>query len=192
MNNSIQPRKLHSTTKAEGDWLCLEEISFIDREGRCRTWETATRRGERGAVYMITLLQPSGRYVFVKQYRPSPNAEVLEFPAGLIEPDEEPADTAVRELQEETGYRGTLKWLANPSLSSPGMTGEKVYLALMDVDEENQRNIDPTQNCDEGEHIEVFIKSSNEIEAFLENCERKDVKLDSRLAAYFLSQGFRW
>ena len=192
MNDKNQPRRLHSTTIAQGDWLRLEEVSFVDQEGHNRTWETSTRLGERGAVYMVTQLRPSDRYVFVKQYRPSPNAEVLEFPAGLIDPDEDPADTAVRELQEETGYRGTLKWLANPSLSSPGMTGEKVYLVMMDVDEEHQANIDPNQDCDEGEHIEVLIKSPEEIEAFLKECETAGIQLDSRLAAYFLAQGLRW
>lgn len=42
--------------------------------------------------------------VFVSQYRPTVEREVIEFPAGAVEKGEEPAAAAMRELEEETGY----------------------------------------------------------------------------------------
>ncbi len=48
---------------------------------------------------------PDGRLVLVEQYRHGAGAVTLELAAGDIDPGEEPAATAVRELREETGYR---------------------------------------------------------------------------------------
>lgn len=45
------------------------------------------------------------RVVLVRQWRFGIGAETLEIPGGMVEPGEEPADAAARELLEETGYR---------------------------------------------------------------------------------------
>jgi ADP-ribose pyrophosphatase len=44
----------------------------------------------------------------VEQYRPAVEDTVLELPAGTIEPGEDAAECALRELLEETGYRATI------------------------------------------------------------------------------------
>ena len=78
------------------------------------------RANNQGAVLMIPVLRPSGRLVILRQYRPPLDAYVLEFPAGLIDPGESGATTAVRELLEETGYTGELRWIGQPASSSAG------------------------------------------------------------------------
>ena len=40
---------------------------------------------------MIPRLKPSGDLILVRQFRPPVGANAIEFPAGLIEPDEDPA-----------------------------------------------------------------------------------------------------
>src|SRR5271165_6107479 len=45
------------------------------------------------------------RVVLVRQYKHGIGREVLELPAGAIDPGETPIDCARRELEEETGYR---------------------------------------------------------------------------------------
>jgi ADP-ribose pyrophosphatase len=52
----------------------------------------------------IVALTSDGRIPIVHQYRPAIEAFTWELPAGLIEPGEEPAEAAKRELLEETGY----------------------------------------------------------------------------------------
>lgn len=52
----------------------------------------------------IVALTPDGRFPLVRQYRPALEAFTLELPAGLAEPDEDPAEGCRRELLEETGY----------------------------------------------------------------------------------------
>jgi len=56
-----------------------------------------------GAVMIIPVLD-SGELVMERQYRYALRRHCLEFPAGKIDPGEEPLATGRRELLEETGY----------------------------------------------------------------------------------------
>jgi ADP-ribose pyrophosphatase len=56
-----------------------------------------------GAVMIIPEL-PDGRLVVERQFRYPLNRVFTEFPAGKIDPGEDPLMTAQRELREETGY----------------------------------------------------------------------------------------
>jgi ADP-ribose pyrophosphatase len=56
-----------------------------------------------GAVAIVPLLD-SGELLMERQYRYALGRELLELPAGKIDPGEAPIDTARRELREETGY----------------------------------------------------------------------------------------
>jgi len=63
------------------------------------------------------------RLLFVDQYRHGVGRTSLEFPAGMLEPDEDPAEAAGRELQEETGFKAASlreigSWAADPSRQS--------------------------------------------------------------------------
>jgi ADP-ribose pyrophosphatase len=53
------------------------------------------------AVLAIT---PDRRVLLVRQYRPAIERFSLELPAGMVDPNEDPLETAKRELLEETGY----------------------------------------------------------------------------------------
>jgi ADP-ribose pyrophosphatase len=57
----------------------------------------------------ILALTPHNTVLLVQQFRPGPEAILLELPGGAIDPGEEPAQAAARELLEETGYRGEIE-----------------------------------------------------------------------------------
>jgi ADP-ribose pyrophosphatase len=58
------------------------------------------------ADYVHVLAQiPDGRIPIVRQYRPCVEDFTWEFPAGTLDPGEQPAAAAVREVLEETGLR---------------------------------------------------------------------------------------
>lgn len=58
----------------------------------------------RNAVAVLPLL-PDGDVVLVRQYRPAIRRTLLEIPAGLLDENEDEEAAAIRECEEETGYR---------------------------------------------------------------------------------------
>ncbi len=82
-----------------------------------------------GAVAVVPVLE-DGNVLLVRQYRYATGGWLLEVPAGTLDPGEKPDAAAVRETEEETGYRpGELKplgWV----WTTPGFTDEKIWLYL--------------------------------------------------------------
>ncbi len=71
-----------------------------------------------------------GRLMFVRQLRYPLGKEVLELPAGKLDPGEDPARAAARELEEETGWRaGKVEKLVS-ILTTPGFSDEVLHLYL--------------------------------------------------------------
>jgi ADP-ribose pyrophosphatase len=82
-----------------------------------------------GAVAIVAL-DPAGHVLLVRQYRLAADRVMLEIPAGTLNAGEDPAECAVRELQEETGYRpGKLESLGGIFVA-PGYTTEYIHLYL--------------------------------------------------------------
>lgn len=67
-------------------------------------------RESRGFV-VIFALTPERRVVLTRQYKHGIGRELLELPAGAIDPGEEPLQTAQREFLEETGYSGDMQYV---------------------------------------------------------------------------------
>ena len=85
-----------------------------------------------GAVVILPLLD-DGRICFVRNYRVAVEQTLIELPAGTLEPDEDPAETALRELAEETGYRaGRIEHLLTFCMS-PGILDEQMHLYLAEA-----------------------------------------------------------
>lgn len=80
-----------------------------------------------GAVGIIAV--EDQKVLLVRQFRYAIAQETLEIPAGKLDPQESPLDCAVRELREETGYRGTMEHLST-FYTTPGFTDEIMHLFL--------------------------------------------------------------
>jgi ADP-ribose pyrophosphatase len=83
----------------------------------------------RGAVAIVAI-DKDGCVVLVRQYRSGVAQELLEIPAGSLEDGEDVTACAMRELEEETGYRA-MQW--DPLgyfYSCPGFCTEKMHLFL--------------------------------------------------------------
>jgi ADP-ribose pyrophosphatase len=82
-----------------------------------------------GAAVILPVL-PDGRIVFERNYRYPVEQTLLELPAGTLDPPEDPATCAHRELAEETGYRaGRLEPLLS-FYSTPGVSDEVMHAFL--------------------------------------------------------------
>lgn len=80
-----------------------------------------------GAVTILPLLDPE-TVVMIRNYRFSVGAELLELPAGTLEPPEPPAECAARELEEETGYLAAHIERLCEFCTSPGFTDERMHV----------------------------------------------------------------
>ncbi len=110
----------------------------------------------KGAVAIVAIT-PENKVVLVRQYRKAIEKELWEIPAGKIEIGENPKDTAIRELKEETGYSaGNIK-LLHKFYTSAGFSNQKIYIFLA-------QNLTPgEQNFDEDEFIKTEEFSLDEV-----------------------------
>ena len=75
----------------------------------------------------IVPVDAENNVLLVRQYRHPAKIDLLEIPAGIIEPGEEPEVAALRELQEEVGYTSRNLRLIFGFWTSPGFTDEYIY-----------------------------------------------------------------
>jgi len=108
----------------------------------------------------------AGPLVMIRQFRFGTWQSTLEIPGGVVEPGELPADTAARELEEETGYRPAkllpLGWV-HPN---PAFLGNKChcFLALGCARAHGGRP-------DTGEDIQVELRERSEIPGLIRSGE---------------------
>lgn len=85
-----------------------------------------------GVGIVAILHKPSGPELLLqKQFRPPVDKAVIEIPAGLVDAGESAAESAVRELREETGYHGEVSEVS--PIMFNGMSAEELigYGALI-------------------------------------------------------------
>ena len=173
---------------ASGRFLSLEEITFVNDEGRTVKWEAAQRTGGAQAVSIFTLKEYPGegwKFVFVRQFRAPVGRYCVENPAGIVEPGESVEEAAKRELLEETGYHGRIVYVGFPTESSAGMTGELVTPVVAVVDD-TPENSAPRQDLDESESIEVIEVPSREIDDRIEEMRAAGDCISGRLMSFII------
>jgi len=147
----------------------------IVRDG---TWEYVERCG--GVQAVVILAEHDGKVVLIEQVRvPLGHRKCLELPAGLVG-DEDPnatvEGTAVKELEEETGFTADRIEVIGQFYSSPGMVAEGFTL----VRAHGLRRIGEGGGT-EHEQIEVHLVSRAEIPAFVERKRAEGVAIDVKL-----------
>jgi|SRR5690625_301827 len=125
-----------------------------------------------GAVAIIGITEENNNIVFVEQYRKPLERSLIEIPAGKLEPNEPPEITALRELEEETGYTTEKLEYVTSFYTSPGFADELIHLYYTD---QLIRLKEPVA-LDEDEFIEVRYLSLEEAEECVINQEIYDAK----------------
>ncbi|HLQ72563.1 MAG TPA: NUDIX hydrolase [Bacillota bacterium] len=82
-----------------------------------------------GAVAIIPIT-PDNKIVLVRQYRKPLEKTIVEIPAGKIEQKERPELTAIRELEEETGYTTNELSFVTSFYTSPGFADELMHIYM--------------------------------------------------------------
>lgn len=102
-----------------------------------------------GGVGVIAITEEDN-IVLVKQYRKALDKNILEIPAGKLEINEEPKETARRELEEETGYTAGKISYYTEFYPTPGYCTEKIHLFVAEDLSLGK------QSLDENEFLEVI------------------------------------
>lgn len=101
---------------------------------------------EKGGAVAIVPVQENGNVVMVRQYRIAVDEELLEIPAGLMDPGEDdPLETAKRELREETGYTAD-EWVKLTEFyPTAGFCNEYIHIFLAKGLTPGETDFDPTE-----------------------------------------------
>ncbi|KAF8236466.1 hypothetical protein L208DRAFT_1251613 [Tricholoma matsutake] len=154
------PRVLSSTelSVADAKWVTLKKIKYLDEQGKERLWECAERKtrkssGVDGVAVLALLRSETNAFpvstVVIEQYRPP----IDKFVIGLVDDNETPEDAAIRELEEETGYKADEVVESSPVIvSDPGMTNANMKLVVLNVVLPDQLET-PSQQLQPGEFI---------------------------------------
>ena len=143
-------------------------------------WEYVSRTGSTNAV--VILAEYDGKVILIEQYRVPVGSRCLELPAGLVGDEDEHAtveDTAIKELEEETGFTCERVERLGEFHSSPGMVAESFTL----VRAHGVRRIGEGGGT-EHEAIDVYLVARAEIPAFIEQRRAAGSAVDVKLLLF--------
>ncbi|KAF2201337.1 hypothetical protein GQ43DRAFT_440670 [Delitschia confertaspora ATCC 74209] len=190
MANDPKVTSVEPLPASEAKWIEFQKISWTDQTGKPRIWESASRktRGKSGvdAVAISTIIRHPSRppsTIIILQYRPPVAAVCVEFPAGLVDEKESCEDASLRELHEETGYRGKMKFISPTIVSDPGMSTANMQLATIEVELKEGDPV-PEQALDDGEFIERVVVPIEELYERLMQYSEEGKLVDARLFHY--------
>ena len=157
----FEVNRLRLPNNAEGEWECI--------------------RHPGGALAVPVTAE--GKLILLRQYRFAVQGRLLEFPAGTVEPNEEPFETIKREIEEETGYRAH-KWeKLGQFFLAPGYSDEVIYAFLA----QDLELLDKPPSQDIDEDLETVLMTPQELEQAILSGEAVDAK---SISSFLLARPF--
>ena len=166
VNINLREKKISSEMKFQGKVVKVRSDDVQLSDGKLGFREVVEHPG--GVV--IVPLTDDDKIILVKQWRYPINQELIELPAGKLEPGEDPYNSAMRELREETGYVTEKLDSLGYIFSTPGFCNEKLYIYRA----KNLKFVGT--DLDEGEIIEPFIIDLKEAFSLIKAGKINDAK----------------
>jgi ADP-ribose pyrophosphatase len=166
ISKKLKETKISSEEIFKGEIIKLNFDRVKLPDGKITTREKVSHPG----AVAIVPLDKNGNIYFVKQFRYPVNKVLLEIPAGKIDRNENPLNSAKRELREEIGAAGGRLIHLTTFYSSPGFCNEimHIYLAMDFIKKEN--------NLEADEFLEVIELRIEDALAYIKSGKIKDAK----------------
>ena len=173
---NLQEKKLKSKTVYSGKIVKLEIDEIELPDGKISYRECVRHSG--GAA---VLLLKDEKILLVKQFRYLYGQPIYEIPAGKLNEGEDPKIAAVRELEEETGFKAELSHLLD-IYPTPGYTDEIIHIYFA------ENYVVTNQKLDEDEFLNYCFIDIKTVLKMIENGEIKDAKTIIALYKYLLKK----
>ncbi len=159
-------KKLNQQTVFHKFSTKIDRVDFEMPDGQIKDFYL---KNERPAVATLALT-PDNQVILVKQYRPGPDAILLELPGGYVDEGEDTVKAGTRELLEETGYAGEIQHVTE---CFDGAYTTMVRTALVATNCNKIAN----QNLDDSEYAEVVLVSLDTFRELLRSGRMSDVEI---------------
>lgn len=168
---------LDKKTVYKGKRIVVEELHYKNP----RTDEILYREHVLAGHAAIIIPETNdGNFIMIREPRTPVGLKVLAFPAGMIEKGETEEDGAIRELEEETGYRAKKMKKLREVYPAIGYSNEKTIIFLA------KNLIKTKRHLDETEDIEVIELPKKEVKQMLDKGEIKTSSEAIGLLHYFM------
>jgi ADP-ribose pyrophosphatase len=166
MDSHLRETRIDGETVYEGRFLKVERDRIKLPDGSISNREFIRHPG---AVVILPLLD-DGRILLERQFRYPNNQVFVEYPAGKIDPGEDPLECAKRELREETGYTAANWQFVCTIHNAIAYSDEHLDLFLATGLTEGEAKLD------DGEFLELFTTTLPELLEQVRRGEITDVK----------------
>jgi ADP-ribose pyrophosphatase len=166
MDSHLRETRIDGETVYEGRFLKVERDRIKLPDGSISNREFIRHPG---AVVILPLLD-DGRILLERQFRYPNNQVFVEYPAGKIDPGEDPLECAKRELLEETGYTAANWQFVCTIHNAIAYSDEHLDLFLATGLTEGEAKLD------DGEFLELFTTTLPELLEQVRRGEITDVK----------------
>jgi len=166
-----------SSRRVHDGWLGFRVDSLRYASGREGTIDVVEHPG---GITLVAVTDDE-QLLFVRQYRHPLGKDLLELPAGTLDPDESPEVAAERELQEETGYRPRVIKELGGFYSAPGYCTEYLHVYLCTELEESRL---------EGDEDEIVCERVS-LDGALRMVETGEIQDAKSVAALLMYMRFR-
>ena len=130
-----------------------------------------------GAVVILPFVDDD-HVCLITNHRKAIDQKLFELPAGTLEPDEPPLQTAIRELAEETGYTARSIEPLLEYFVSPGIMNEKMYVFVA-------RDLQTgEQNLMDDEEIETLVVPFDDVLKWIQTGKIQDAKTIATVLYY--------
>jgi len=164
---------IDSSIVSKSKFVTVVAVHYEDRKGHPKNWHMVTRNNppkcitgdirQPDAAIIVPYHRLEDKLVVIREFRIPVGGYQYGFPAGLLDPGEDLATGAGRELHEETGLDLVRVCRHSPAIfSSAGITDEAIAMVFAEVE-----GTPGYQHNEDSEEIEVFLMDRGEVRELL-------------------------